>query len=114
MDGIETGEHTIVAALEAASEQPWRTVSRWYADLLIGHASTELGDRLLVVDGVVGPPNEGPLVKFLDLMMLVSAGGRERTETEWEALLTAGGFGLAGTTRATANLHVIQAGLIQA
>jgi hypothetical protein len=40
--------------------------------------------RLLVIDGIVGPPNEDPLVKFLDLMMLISAGGgeadRERVE----------------------------------
>ena len=35
---------------------------------------------LVIVDSVLGPPNEDPLAKFLDLMMLVSAGGRERTE----------------------------------
>lgn len=65
--------------------------------------------RLLVLDAVVGPPNEDPLVKFLDLMMLVSAGGRERTETEWRDLLAAGGLELVDATRATANLHVIEA-----
>lgn len=48
--------------------------------------------RLLVIDGVVGPPNEDPLTKFLDLMMLVSAGGRERTEVEWRSLLDTAGF----------------------
>ena len=65
--------------------------------------------RLLVVDAVVGPPNEDPLVKFLDLMMLVSAGGRERTEAEWQALLAASGFRFESATRATANSHVIEA-----
>ena len=35
--------------------------------------------RLLIVDAVVGPPNEDPQSKFLDLMMLVTAGGRART-----------------------------------
>jgi hypothetical protein len=50
--------------------------------------------RLLVVDGVVGEPNEDPLTKFLDLMMLVSAGGRERTAREWSALFGAAGFRL--------------------
>ncbi|MGQ0576543.1 MAG: methyltransferase [Pseudonocardia sp.] len=65
--------------------------------------------RLLVLDGVVGPPNEDPLVKFLDLVMLVSLGGRERTEPEWRALLAAGGFTLVGATRATPNMHVIEA-----
>lgn len=48
--------------------------------------------RLLVVDGVVAPPNE-PGAKLMDLLML-SVGGRERTEDEWRALLAAGGFAL--------------------
>ena len=65
--------------------------------------------RLLVVEAVAGPPNEDPLAKFLDLMMLVSAGGRERTEAEWSALLTAGGFAVAAASRAATNKHVIEA-----
>jgi len=65
--------------------------------------------RLLVVEAVVGPPNADPLTKFLDLMMLVSAGGRERTEEEWRALLTAGGFAFAEANRATPNKYVIEA-----
>ncbi len=48
--------------------------------------------RLLLIESVVGAPNEDPQSKFLDLVMLVSAGGRERTESEWRALLTDGGF----------------------
>ena len=48
--------------------------------------------RLLLIESVVGPPNEDPQSKFLDLLMLVSAGGRERTESEWRALLAEGGF----------------------
>ena len=71
--------------------------------------SMSTDDLVLVVDAVVGPPNDDPLVKFLDLMMLVSEGGRERSEPEWRALLAAAGFGLVGTTRATPNLHVIEA-----
>jgi hypothetical protein len=50
--------------------------------------------RLLLVESVVGPPNGDPQSKFLDLVMLVSAGGRERTEPEWRALLAEGGFEL--------------------
>jgi hypothetical protein len=65
--------------------------------------------RLLVIDAIVGPPNEDPLVKFLDLMMLVSAGGKERTADEWSDLLTAGGFRLERTTPASANSHVLEA-----
>lgn len=44
--------------------------------------------RLIIVDSVVGPPNEDAMTKFLDMMMLVSAGGRERTHAEWSSLLT--------------------------
>ena len=50
--------------------------------------------RLLLIESVVGPPNVDPQSKFLDLLMLVSAGGRERTESEWRALLAEGGFDL--------------------
>ena len=50
--------------------------------------------RLLLIECVVGPPNEDAQSKFLDLVMLVSAGGRERTESEWRALLAEGGFRL--------------------
>ena len=63
--------------------------------------------RLLVIDFVVGPPNRDPASKFFDLLMLVSAGGRERTEPEWQALLAAGGFRLESATRASATSSVI-------
>lgn len=65
--------------------------------------------RLLIVDAVVGPPNEDPQSKFLDLMMLVTAGGRERTEPEWRALLAEGRFRLERITSATPANHVIEA-----
>jgi hypothetical protein len=65
--------------------------------------------RVLLVEAVVGPPNEDPAAKFLDLMMLVSAGGRERTEDEWRALLSAADLTLTTATRATAGKHVIEA-----
>ena len=65
--------------------------------------------RLVVIEGIVGPPNEEPVVKLLDLMMLVSAGGKERTEQEWSELLAAGGFRLARTARSSASSHVLVA-----
>jgi SAM-dependent methyltransferase len=64
--------------------------------------------RLLVLDAVVGPPNTDPETAFLDLMMLVSNGGRERTEPQWAALLGGAGFRIVGMTRATPNLQVIE------
>ena len=48
--------------------------------------------RLLVMDAVIPPGNEPDGSKWLDLLMLVLAGGRERTEREWRSLLEGAGF----------------------
>ena len=48
--------------------------------------------RLLVIDAVVSPGNEPDGRKWLDLLMLVLLGGRERDEAQWRALFEAGGF----------------------
>jgi hypothetical protein len=57
---------------------------------------------LLVVEYVVGPPNEDPYTKLLDLAMLLRTGGAQSTREEWAALFAAGGFHLA---RITPSLH---------
>lgn len=49
---------------------------------------------LLVVERVVGPPNEDLEGRLSDLHMLVMPGGRERTRDEWTRLLAQGGFRL--------------------
>jgi hypothetical protein len=69
----------------------------------------DLSARLLVVDAVVGPPNEDPLTKFLDMMMLVSAGGRERTADEWIATLGAAGFRLESVVPAGPGRSILDA-----
>jgi hypothetical protein len=48
--------------------------------------------RLLVIDAVVQPGNEPGSGKWLDLLMLAFAGGKERDEAQWRELLAAGGF----------------------
>ena len=48
--------------------------------------------RLFVAEAVIQPGNERNGSKWLDLLMLVLAGGRERTEREWRALLEHAGF----------------------
>ena len=47
---------------------------------------------LLVVERLIGPPNEGRAAKFSDLNMLVSPGGRERTPAEFAELFERAGF----------------------
>ena len=50
------------------------------------------GERLVLVEAVVGPGNEQSGTKWLDLLMLVISAGRERTEEQWRELLTASGW----------------------
>ena len=48
--------------------------------------------RLLLLEEVVGPGEESAGAKWLDLLMLVLADGRERDEEQWRALLGASGW----------------------
>jgi O-methyltransferase domain/Dimerisation domain len=55
-------------------------------------AAARPGARLLIAESVIEPGNEPDGAKWLDLLMLVLAGGRERTEPEWRALLEGAGL----------------------
>jgi len=48
--------------------------------------------RLLINESVIKPGNDADAAKWLDLLMLVLAGGRERDEEQWRALLEGAGF----------------------
>jgi hypothetical protein len=48
--------------------------------------------RVLITESVVSPGNEPSGAKWLDLLMLVLAGGRERTEPQWRELLVSAGL----------------------
>jgi hypothetical protein len=48
--------------------------------------------RVLITENVLAPGNEPEGAKWLDLLMLVLAGGRERTEPEWRGLLEGAGL----------------------
>jgi O-methyltransferase domain/IclR helix-turn-helix domain len=64
---------------------------------------------LLVVERVIGPPNEDLEGKLSDLHMLVMPGGRERTAPEWTELLAKGGFALTEIRPIAAAWQVIVA-----
>jgi hypothetical protein len=64
---------------------------------------------LLLIERIVGPPNEDPRTKFSDLNMLVAPAGRERTLEEWEALLVRSGFRLEKANPSASGLAVIEA-----
>jgi hypothetical protein len=54
---------------------------------------------LLVLDLAIRSDNEPDPAKLLDLHMLVLQAGRERTETDWRALLDKGGFDTVAITQ---------------
>jgi hypothetical protein len=63
---------------------------------------------VLVIERLVGPPNENAEAAFSDLNMLVGPGGRERTLDEFAALFDAAGYRLAGATPTDGPLTVIE------
>ena len=67
------------------------------------------GRRLLLVERVLAPPNEGAEGKLLDLTMLVPPGGRERTRDEYAALLAGAGFRLEAVHPTAADVAVVEA-----
>ena len=71
------------------------------------HAAAPSGARLLVIEQLIEPPNQGAPAKLSDLNMLVSPGGRERTREEFAALFEAGGFTLTGV-HAAGRTYVIE------
>ena len=50
--------------------------------------------RLLINESVIKPGNDADGAKWLDLLMLVLAGGRERDEQQWRSLLESTGWKL--------------------
>jgi hypothetical protein len=55
-------------------------------------AAAPVNARLLILETVLIDGNEPDGAKWLDLLMLALAGGRERNDAQWRALLTSGGF----------------------
>jgi hypothetical protein len=50
--------------------------------------------KLMIVERVLAPPNQGPEGKFGDLNMMVMTGGRERSASEFELLFESAGLRL--------------------
>jgi hypothetical protein len=71
-------------------------------------AMTENG-RLLLIENVLPSGNAPSFGKFLDLeMLLITPGGRERTEAEFRNLFEAAGFNLTKITPTQSQLSVIE------
>ncbi len=66
--------------------------------------------RLIIIETVMPPGNEYHHAKFLDMNMLVlSEGGRERTEEEYRMLLDEAGFTLARVVPTASPVSVVEA-----
>ena len=73
------------------------------------HRAMRAGTRLLVVEHVVSPGDDPDIGKFFDLQMLVlTAGGRERTQTEFRELYEEAGFDLTRVVATKNPVHVIE------
>jgi len=64
---------------------------------------------VLVIERVVGRPNEDPMTKFIDLNMLVMPGGRERTADEFHELFARAELQLDSVTPSATGLCVLEA-----
>jgi len=64
---------------------------------------------VLVVEKVIPPGNAPFPGKLTDITMLLVTGGRERTATEYEALLTGAGLALTRMVRTSSPASVIEA-----
>ncbi|WP_078868842.1 methyltransferase [Streptomyces sp. NRRL B-1347] len=67
------------------------------------------GGRILVVDAVVAPDNRPHQAKDLDLLMMASLVGRERTHEDFRALLAAAGLRLTRVVPTPTVLSVVEA-----
>jgi O-methyltransferase domain len=73
-------------------------------------AAMAADSRLLLIERVIGEPNEPDEAKLFDISMLAMLGGRERTSDEYRALLESAGLRMTRTI-ATASPHsLIEAG----
>nr|WP_322711288.1 methyltransferase [Nostoc sp. ChiSLP03a]MDZ8212492.1 methyltransferase [Nostoc sp. ChiSLP03a] len=64
--------------------------------LILKNCHRAMPDRgkLFLIGSIIPPGNEADPAKFLDAIMLLMAGGRERSEAEHRSLLRSSGFEL--------------------
>ncbi|MCA9076470.1 MAG: methyltransferase [Planctomycetaceae bacterium] len=73
------------------------------------HSAMPDDGKLLVVESVIPPGNEPFGGKFLDLVMLLIPGGKERTEEEYRALFERAGFELTRVIPTETEVSIVEA-----
>ncbi len=86
----------------------------WYDDTnqtILGNVRSAMPDdaKVLIIDGVIPEGNVPHPAKILDLEMLISPGGMERTAAEFEKLLSASGFRLSRIIPTPSPVSIIEA-----
>jgi hypothetical protein len=71
--------------------------------------ATKSEGRLLIVDPLIGPPNEQTAGHLYDITFLVLLNGRVRTEEEYSALLRQGGFRLQSVVPTESDVSILEA-----
>jgi hypothetical protein len=66
------------------------------------------GGRVLVIDAVIPPGNDPHPAKIVDLIVLASRTGRERTESEFRALFAAAGLRLSRVLPTPSELSIVE------
>ncbi|WP_433784281.1 methyltransferase [Actinomycetospora sp. CA-101289] len=100
------GAHDVVVLKKVLHDWPDEQVTT----ILRGCAADLPGDgRVLVVENLVTPGNTPSFAKWLDLLMLVYAGGRERTEADFRALLAEAGLALRRVVPTATGISVLEA-----
>jgi hypothetical protein len=72
------------------------------------HAVMPADGKLLVVESVIPPSNQPFAGKFLDLVMLLIPGGKERTESEYRAIYGEAGFELTRIVPTNTELSIVE------
>lgn len=65
--------------------------------------------KLLLLESLIPPGDQPSPAKFIDVIMLLMAGGRERTEAEYRSLLQSNGFELRRVIPTPSMLSIIEA-----
>lgn len=73
------------------------------------HQAMSADAKLLIVESVIPPGNEPFGGKFLDLVMLLIPGGKERTEEEYRELLDKAGFKLTQVIPTSSEVSIVEA-----
>ncbi len=86
----------------------------WYDDTnerILGNIRDSMpeGAKVLIIDAVISEDNSPHFGKIIDLEMLVSPGGMERTESEFAELLTNSGFALNRVIPTKSPVSIIEA-----